>query len=539
MMLTWAKPNNPRFLLWVLILIPTILATIDAIHFRRLTYSVGVDLWEHLAAVRTWSGDLWSPPNPHVASDEVTSRYMPYFFVVSGMISLLGGEPIYFLYAFGILNVFLFCICWSTFFRAYFGSTWASVIGLSVFLFCWGNPWFWSNVYALKHLTVQGSYPSIFALWLTALLWTFCLYNMFQGRSVFSRLRPIIVGGLTCVVLLSHVLTGVLALFGAVLLILFRGDGSLISRIVRLIPLVVGTLLTLLWPYYSLTELVVGGVTESTTGNVTEAEGISRAQESYVLHPFYQLRSVFVALGPALIGALSVLWLVIQRRHWFITLGACMFGILYVTNVFYTLPLGHRYLLFLVMFFHLAIITGVVDGVTNASEGRIAIAVRAVCIAALVIGLFLGAGSTLIALIRDLQPTNTNVAETYQSLAAHLSDSDVVMGKLDTTWPLPAFRGRVVGLYHANPLVRDSETREHDVHEFFDDGVSIQRRMRLISKYRVSHILAKEDEYANDSELTDFLGAFTRETRRIRKYQLFEVIAAPRLSSPENTSRSQ
>jgi len=539
MMLAWAKPNNPRFLLWLLILLPTILAAVDAIFLRRLTYSIGVDLWEHVAAVRTWSGDLGSPPNPHVASDEVSSRYMPYFFVVSGMISFLGGEPIDFLYAFGVLNVFLFCFCWSIFFRRYFGSTWASVIGLSVFLFCWGNPWFWSNVYALKHLSVQGSYPSIFALWLTPLLWTISLSSNPKGDTAISRLRPVIVGGLTFVILLSHVLTGALALFGAGILILLSGTGSLNARLLRLVPIVIGTLLILLWPYYNLTELIVAGVSESTSGDAPEAAETTIAQLSDERHPFYQPLGVLIALGPAFVGALCVVWLVIQRRHWFITLGACMFGILYVTNCFYTLPLGHRNLLFIVVFFHLAIITCIIECVTNASKRRFATFVRGMCIAALAIGLILGIGGTSVALIRDMRPTNINVVETYQSLASHLSDRNVVMGKLDTTWPLPAFKGRIVGLNHGNPLVRDSDTRENDVREFFDDDVSTQQRMRLISKYRVSHILTEEEEeYASNEGLTDFLGAYTRESRRIRKYRLFEIIAAPRSSPPGSTEES-
>lgn len=109
------KPRMQRLILCSLIVIPTMLAAIDATSLRRLTYSVGTDLWEHLAVVRTWSGDLISPPNPHVASDDATSRHMPYFFLVSATILLFGGEPIDVLYAFGVLNVFLFGVCWSVF----------------------------------------------------------------------------------------------------------------------------------------------------------------------------------------------------------------------------------------------------------------------------------------------------------------------------------------------------------------------------------------------------------------------------------------
>ena len=444
------------------------------------------------------------------------------------------------------------------FFRAYFGSTWAAIIGLTVFLLCWGNPWYWSNVYALKHLPVLGSYPSIHVLWLTALLWTLCLPGHGDRHGLFSRLRPFLIGTLTFVIVLSHMLTAAMALFGAGLLILLRRDLPWRRRSMWLLPIGVGALLTMLWPYYNVIELFIwgttGGIADGTgiadtpisvnevngiAGSVdgaTEVDEIESEPENGPVHPFYRPLSIVIALGPALAGVLLIVWLVAQRRHWFITLGACSFACVYVVNMFHPLPMGHRYLLYLVVFLHLAIIAVLVDAATSAScHNGAARRVRALCMTAVAIGIILGIGNTTAALINDVRRSKHSVANTFRALAAHLSDEDVVMGKGDTVWPLPAFGGRVVDVSHPNPLITDLQVRLFDVLEFFDSDTTLWRRMRLIEKHNVTHILVKKREYADKVSLSEFLSAFTREVERVRKYRLFEVIPAPRSTSLDDT----
>ena len=104
------------------------------------------DLWEHSAAIREWMNDLWNPKNPHLMSEAGSPRYMPFFFLLAIVGNTLDLGTIDVLKLATLFNSVLLVLGIFLFFRAYFRSDWAPVIGLIVLLTGWGAAWSWSNV---------------------------------------------------------------------------------------------------------------------------------------------------------------------------------------------------------------------------------------------------------------------------------------------------------------------------------------------------------------------------------------------------------
>lgn len=510
---------RPQFLVfWLLVLLPTVLSIVDAVAFKRLTFFPGSDLWEHVAAVHAWSQDLVSPVNSQVASDEPTSRYMPYFLLVSSAASIFDLSPMSSLYIFGVINVLLFCICWGSFLRVYFDSDWAPAVGLLTFFFCWGLSWHWSNVYSIWHFPTLGSYPSSFAMWVTPLLWTLCLSEKYRDHLFRRRLLLLSIGLLTFIVVLTHVLTAILAVSGAGLLVILRLDLNWRNKLVMLTVISMGALLTLLWPYYDIIDLVTSGSSGSTTGGAPELYGLERAQQVWQ-HPFYRPVSMVAAIGPAAAGLIALAWLLYQRSRWFLTLGSCFFGLAYVTNMFYSLPLGHRYLLFLIVFFHLAIVAVLVHPKRHSQHQRSLL--WRVCAVSVALGVVLNVRLVAQSLFIDVTRNEPSISDVYGALAKDLPENTVVLAKPRTAWPAPAFGVKIVGLYHSNPLIRDLPERNRDNLAFFDEHATDEQRIQLIEKYGVTHILL--DDQSSERMLLNFLSQYTRVKSQVGEFKLFKM----------------
>jgi hypothetical protein len=84
------------------------------------------------------------------------------------------------------------------------------------------------------------------------------------------------------------------------------------------------------------------------------------------------------------------------------------------------------------------------------------------------------------------------IVDDMRRLSLFIPDEAIVMAPARLSWPLPTFKGKVVPLYHTNPMVVDRYQRLMDTHRFFQVDTTQEDRLKILRNYKVTHILYKE-----------------------------------------------
>lgn len=470
------------------------------------THSLNNDFWEHSAAIREWMKDLWHPKNPHLATDTGSPRYMPFFFLLSAVGKFFGLSAINVLKLGAIFNVAFLTLGAFLFFRLYFRSSLAPVIGLTVLLTGWGFAWTWSNVYQLRGLLYVAPYPSSFSFAATLVcLWLQTSILRSKGPSTGKHIGLALLVALTFT---THPLTGAFAVGALGLLALTYLEVETRTRVTAVAALVAGLLLAELWPYYSVMQVTLGVSSGEVQSWVSGGNLAWDARPRKLLnHPFYAPPVVLGALGPALAGLVCLIFITRRREHRFILFGALSMLLPYFINLIYPIPLGHRFLLFAIFFLHLAMVWAIIDTYRilsrreSAETSALVLRLAGGCLGTVVVtGLLFNlafAGLDIRNRIGHWQPVTATIGHVVRTIP----DDSVVMAKPILAWPVPTFAGKVVSLFHPNPMVPDQADRKRHVTRFFGPDTPVAERQSILHRYGVTHILIDTAD-TTDSVLT-------------------------------------
>lgn len=493
----------------------------SAFEFPMSAFELGSDYWEHTAAIAEWKKDLWNPQNPHLFLDVGTPRYMPFFFVLTVIANWFDLDPVQAMAVGATINMVLFSLGVFLFFRHYFRNDWAPLVGFVVLLCGWGLGWIFSNLFQLRDLFFVAAYPSMFVFALCFFAWwevTRLIRGEAEGLTHLAALALLIALMLTC-----HPLTGAFGLGTIGLMVLLEPGAAWTTRVQLLATLIVGALLTELWPYFSTWE-VSTGVSAGEDQSWIERGAISETPRSGALnHAFYDPVQVLIVLGPALLGLPALLLLLAKRQHLFIVAGFLGTIGVFLFNLVFPIPLGHRFLLFAAVFLQLALAWWILH---SASAWRATFVTKekplrtnwAVVTSGAILGIMVLWNVAIAALQfggfqafpdRGLPERYTHlqpVLPDMRAIAAHLPDDAIVIGHPNIVWPLPTFRGKTVAMYHGDPMVPDLRTRSADVASFLDRETSQEARRDILDKYGVTHILYKREWQKQVAEQLNALG---------------------------------
>jgi hypothetical protein len=467
------------------------------------TFSLNNDFWEHSAVVREWMKDLWHPKNPHLAIETGSPRYMPFYFVLAALGKVLGLSAIDALKIGAVFNVGFLTLGVFLFFRIYFRSALAPIIGLIVLLTGWGIGWTWSNVYQLRGMLYVAPYPSSFCFAATLIcLWLQISILRSDQPSIGKHAGLAIMVALTVA---THPLTGAFAVGALGLMVLSQPDVRAKTRVTSVLCLGAALLLAELWPFYSVIQVTLG-VSGGESGSwISRGDFAWDARPRRLLtHPFYDPAVVTAALGPAIAG-LACLWFVARRREYrFILLGALSMLLPYAINLIYPIPLGHRFLLFAIFFLHLAMVWAAMESLQTLARDRTAGAGSLPArFAAAGIGTVIVFGLVFNLAFAQLD-YNNHVAQwrplpaTIGKVVRAVPDTGIIMARPMVAWPVPTFSGKVVSLFHPNPMVADAAERKHSVARFFDPDTSPAERTDILRRYDVSHVLISVENTADN-----------------------------------------
>lgn len=496
----------------------------DAFSFRIVTQSSGADYWEHAAALRALLEDPWHPENPQVISPAPSPRFGPHYLLVALMGRALGVDSLGALGIASVLNTLLFLGGIFLFFRRYFGEPRAAFYGLIVAFASWWDTWHFSNVYQLEIYFSVASYPSSAALGLTLIAFWLALRVLRAPHN--SRWGLVGLVLLSSVLLLTHPLTAILGLSGLGLLALTEPGVGRNRRFWVLGAVAIGCLLAAVWPYYPVYRVMAGGRGEEAGWAMSLLD-----RSAGKLHHFYQPRALFQSLGLSVVGVLLVPYFLYRRKNLWFALGALSMGLPFAVNALVPLPLGHRFILLAIPYLQMAVVWLLLrlsPGSRHADprvEPRRQLA-----------GLLVGATLALFA----FHNVRSAVERFHRiSQGRHAPESDVVRyarraaeltgpgalilaGERDA-WPLPAFGPRVISLLHENPLVEGPFERRAAVDRFFDGHVKDDERSQILTKYRVTHVLAKR---VRSNRVRRFLSRHSTRKNLPGGYELYELASS-------------
>lgn len=499
----------------------------DAFTTRIVTLSQGADYWEHAAALRALLDDVWQPTNPHLVSPASSPRFVPPFILSALLARACGLDALGAMGVASCLNMLLLFGGIFLFFRCYFRDPRASLYGLIVMFASWLDAWSFSNVYQLKIFFSVVSYPSTAALGLSLLGFALTLRALRRAAGV-----PWLIAIVVCwaVVMITHPLTAMLGFTGAMLLALTEPGVRSLLRARVAGAILAGALLSLLWPYFSLLDVLRGGGHEQVSAIARELTGQGDGEPAGRLHEFYRERALVRALGAALLGLPICLFLMVRRRHWFISLGAIAMLLPFIVNAYAPLPLGHRFILLAVFFLQTALVWLLLKLSRGAPEAWAfaTVGYRGWLSGAVVAASLLGqlhfnvqAARGHIAYVerrmRSEQSTNVRYARRVGEL---LDGKGVVLADARNSWPLPTFGPKVLVLLHGNPLLTDEAQRNAAVASFFRPSSPDRVRLEVLERWGVTHVLARR---AAAQRIAGFLARYGHRQALPGGYVLYTV----------------
>lgn len=442
---------------------------------------------EHLAALKVWIESPFSPATPQVGGTDASARFTPYFFPFV-LASKLFGFTHWQAYQYASLaSAFILMGGFYVFFRALHPNPLAPLLGASIFLFGWFHPWDWSSVYEFSTLIRIMGYPSIQATGLSLCLLAHLLRAL--KRENFRPVDTFVLGLGIAFTIATHALTGAFLVLASAIFIASFGKAGFRTRAALLLTVGFGGLLSLAWPFYSVFEVVTGGHgrDEGWIPQLIEVS-VNRRDSLTTYHPFYKL----LPLLPVFIGILSGAVLAIWKKQFTMLAGTIFFLAIYVGNLFVSIPLGHRFVIYAMFFAHGAIFLYILTILEDprVKKSRL-ISHPASQLVAFLLVLGVLSSSRIPAIQQALKPLPDRGMMINLEVARLTDDTSIIAGNEPDIWPLPAYGRFILSLKNPNPLVHDILDRRRANILLLNEKTPNTLRQEISTCYGVTHLLIR------------------------------------------------
>jgi hypothetical protein len=311
--------------------------------------------------------------------------------------------------------------------------------------------------------------------------------------------------GIWAYVYITHPLTAMAAVTGALLFALTEPGVTPRRRLWAGGSVFAGLAASLVWPYYPALGMVLSGTADRVQ------KGLAPGQE-HELHSFFEPEKMFDIAGFCLLVLPVIPYFVWRKKQLVVPLGALAMLAVFTLTAFVDIPLGHRFILLATFFLQIGLVwifLGLLPPIEpRASEApplryvRIAGAVAAAAVLLLMIVSNVGEAAERFEGKFDRRYTESPTVRYARRVAELAGPKAVVLAMPVPSWPLPTFGPKIVSLHHQNPLIPDAVQRNRDAKRFLSDAPSDEERLRILDRYRVTHVVVLPSE--NETVL-DFL----------------------------------
>lgn len=452
------------------------------------------DAWEHHRAIKALVEDLGSPGNPTLAVDEPSIRYSPYTLLLALVCRGTGLDPYDALSGAAVVNTALLLLGLWLFLRS-FGRQDDALCVLPFLLFFYGRAPAYANSLALTDLPWHQVNPSACGVALALLAWT-----LFRRARGLCDARVLGVAALAAFVLLCHAMTGVFLLLGLALLVIASGelDRRRVGQGVVVSLLAFG--LALLWPWYSFRgALTTSPDLEYWFDGVAIALMLSQwclpallvlpAGWSRRDEPLMRLALIGTAVTFAAGAASFALRSPAFGRLPLVGLLYAHIGLgLFAARTGLFTPGGLRALF-------PALLRPPASAALSAWSGLLVLVLLAIFARWQLLNVAWQPhlARAYIAPLLGKDALQDPLRARFAALLSPVGMHDVVLADLETSWPIPSIRGRIVAALHFEFFARDQRQRVADVERFFGDApdVSDTDRHAILQRYGVRWIVLR------------------------------------------------
>jgi len=462
------------------------------------------DAWEHHAAVLTLTDDLISPGNSTYATDDPSIRYSP-FSVAAALVSrATGWTPYEVLTGASVLNVALFLLAFYGFIRGFGEARIAFLAGICL-IFLYGRAPGYANSFALSDLSWHSVNPSVLSMALNFFCWGL-LWRAAQTAGVGATwIGSVVLSGVMLAVsVLCHGMSGVLGAMGVAALVSAVPAGQRLRQVACVLGVGVVSLgLTLAWPWYRFADAASGG------GNVWYWFNVGVSKQMF-----------FIWCAPVyLLALLALPHRVNPLVRFCLTLGFAALGLGILASGVKSaslarLPLAATPVACIAVAYWMKAsgfggwnwLRRVTAGLGGRMDGDGTVNAWAMTQVLAVVALLYGAVPQLLDVVSETHLARPLIAElagrenkqpehwnTYEAALAEIEPGDVVLSDLQTGWPVPSFRGRVVGANHLELFTPGQRERWDHTDRIFATDTDPAERRRLMTKYAVRWVLLARD----------------------------------------------
>jgi hypothetical protein len=452
------------------------------------------DIWQHAAALRSLIGDPVSPANPFVASAEGSRHYHPWWVGWAYLARAFGLTHwnVLALSAFASMAVFAGGVF--LFARAYFRSAWGPLVLLLTLFMGWMLPIEHTGFHSPVTLMFGAFYPATLLIGLGFILWALTIRALQRSRASFWIVP------LTAFMFATHQLGAAIGVIGTACFTLCWGEATIKSRLIVLLSIAAGLLISALWPYHNPLWIIFNPGNSSWDGGPN----------------FYSPIYIVASLVPTAVGLLGLLKVSVPGADRSVLLGVAVFAALYLAGLS-GVQIFARFLMPLVLFLHIglaAFLLRIFTTHSRESSRKPWIAVG-IILSFMHWAIFLnaydelgvGAPERVYAaagqLLRD-------VPDNYQVAALDL-----------VAWPVVATGQKVLSVPWPEPMIHDLGERQAATKMLFDPALSKTTRLDHARKLGVRTLIV--DERYTDRSTIEVLRSHSDTDRKLAPLVRFDL----------------
>jgi hypothetical protein len=431
--------------------------------FTELKYWVE-DFYHHVAYIEQLKNNPFELGNPFFEGPPIYTLYYPYEYLISLVSNFSGLAPHESLALFGFINLSLLLFTIKNLSLKFNSSQLMPPLTLLLVLLFWpSQPLFFSSFYSLETIFFVASYPSTFAFMLS-------LNCILLAHTEYSTLpRKIAIAIIAALVILIHPIT--FMLLGVTLSSIWIARNRIPLKEISIpISLAFALLVAYFWPFFPLSELILGGT-------------FSADPNGYSVY-----RSFLERYWPTLV-ALPIIFLRLRNNpRDFLSLS--FFGLYAVYGFGYLLEIWNlgRSIAY-IMFISQIIIA---DFIINFCSwyGKKCHCLLSPVYPTLILGILISKLSLVSwAWIQHTLQNKPTLYHDAKTIADQIKKGSTVIAPPDISLALPSFGVKVV-VFNTPPFFGEScQLRNNDLKSFFSLGIPSLSRNELIKKYDASYVV--------------------------------------------------
>jgi len=434
------------------------------------------DFWEHAAVTRELATHFFRPVHPQLLLDAPHHFYSPFALAVAAFSMVAQLSPVSALSVVAFVNLALLLLALAAFSSvcAPANPAAARFYLLLFHLIFWGpGAWQYSGCFNLASLGEVLPYPSTFA---TAIA-LFGIWIFVRSQRTGGRYWYIAVWSLAFIIVLVHPVAFIFLAFG-LLAFSLRGHRPTVLIAQVSVILLSTVVVAAFWPYYPFIDLIF--------------------RQSEIFHgsnrPMYQ--GILHGAGLALL-ALPLIALRL-KADWRDPLCLMFLGLLavYAYGGLSAQWSYGRVIPGMMLVAHMVLARAAADWEMKSrmSSFRLNVLLLLVFLFALstCFLVYFNAFGLRSMLMKRWFPTQKETYAQYRFLSRFTGQYDVVLADMETSWPVPAFGGKIVAAWHPLTFVPDHYKRHEDVDAFFAADASNSERQRILRAYRVNYVLIRK-----------------------------------------------